>query len=252
MNATKFLYVAGRKMDPNLFSDLLLRAKGADRTLTEFAGLCHVSTSTLSRIVNKGNTRASTVDLLRAIAENTADNSVTFAALMQANGYSRVEMVETDQPDFLRQPKQRNLPAASVRGQVHRRMYKANLDAAGIYSEILQSSLFDGSATFRTGEKVKYSFIAETDHLPEGLNGWAFDILEVDPDGVYEEYLKIFRRLYMLQPGDHHLKYTIIMQQEKTFGKLCSLFRNDEIRDPFSIMLIDEKKKTIVTEVVPK
>ena len=252
MSSTKYLYVAGQKLDPELFSDLLLRAKGKERTLTEFAKLCNVSGSTLSRIVNKGNTRASTVDLLQAIAENTADSTVTFAALMYANGYSRVEMVETDEPDARGRPEKRNLPEAVVRGQVHRRMHKAMQYDAALYREILKKNLFDGNVSFQAGEEDHYSFIIETDFLPDKLIGWAFYILELDPANVYEEYLKIYRRLYMLQPGEHHLKYTIIMKQKKAFDKLCALFRNDQIRDPFSIMLIDDKEKTVVTEFVPK
>ena len=76
--------------------------------------------------------------------------------------------------------------------------------------------------------------------------------MEVDPDDVYEEYLKMFRILYTLQPGEQHLKYTVIMKQKKSFDRLCSMFRGDLIRDPFSIMLVSEETKTIVTEFVPK
>ena len=42
------------------------------------------------------------------------------------------------------------------------------------------------------------------------------------------------------------------MKQKKAFEELRSLFRDGEVRDPFSIMLIDERWKRVVTEFVPK
>ena len=257
MSTKGFMYVAGLEIDPDLFSDLLLRAKG-NRTMRDFAALCGVSASTISRIAGKSNTRGSSVDVLRAIAEHSADSAVTFEALLQANGYSRVELVMSEEPVYKGSPPPGERPGAAVKGQVSRRLHKAAADRVALYKEALQKELLEGDVSFGPGVKDRYDFIAETDDLPDGLKGWAFFILEAEPEDVYaryyikQEYLNIFYRLYTLQPGEKHLKYTVLMKQKKAFEELCSLFRDGEVRDPFSIMLIDERWKRVVTEFVPK
>ena len=39
MGTAQYMYVASQKMDPEMFSDLLLRAKVDSRTLTEYSGI---------------------------------------------------------------------------------------------------------------------------------------------------------------------------------------------------------------------
>ena len=76
--------------DKQALAALLNRAKG-DRTLKEFAGLCGVNPSTLTRIMQQTNRGSSTLELIEAIAENAAlESGVTLDALLNANGYTRV------------------------------------------------------------------------------------------------------------------------------------------------------------------
>ena len=86
-------YVSGNKLDKDAFSELVLKARGDHRSLTEFAKECGVATSTLTRIVNRENTRASSIELLQSIAQNAEEGSkVTFEQLLGANGYVAVEV----------------------------------------------------------------------------------------------------------------------------------------------------------------
>lgn len=76
--------------DKQALAALLNRAKG-DRTLKEFAGLCNVNPSTLTRIMQQTNRGSSTLELIEAIADNAAPESgVTLDALLTANGYTRI------------------------------------------------------------------------------------------------------------------------------------------------------------------
>lgn len=76
--------------DKRALAALLNRAKG-DRTMKEFAGLCGVNPSTLTRIMQQTNRGSSTLELITAIADNAAPESgVTFDALLTANGYTRI------------------------------------------------------------------------------------------------------------------------------------------------------------------
>lgn len=81
--------------DKQALAALLNRARG-DRTLKEFAGLCHVNPSTLTRIVKQTNRGSSTLELIEAIADNAAPESgVTLDALLNANGYTRIYSVSS-------------------------------------------------------------------------------------------------------------------------------------------------------------
>lgn len=76
--------------DKQALAALLNRAKG-DRSLKEFAGLCGVNPSTLTRIMQQTNRGSSTLELIEAIAANaTLESGVTFDALLNANGYTRI------------------------------------------------------------------------------------------------------------------------------------------------------------------
>ena len=73
--------------DKKRYAQLVIAAKGADRTAQQFAADIGVPPSTLSRIINMKNATASADRILLAIAENAADGSgVTIDQLREANG----------------------------------------------------------------------------------------------------------------------------------------------------------------------
>lgn len=77
------------RFDEFRFAELLVRAKGENRTMKEFAIECGVSPSTFSRILNKVNRKASSPELLQTIAANADPFSwVTLEDLAEANGYA--------------------------------------------------------------------------------------------------------------------------------------------------------------------
>ena len=86
MENKKLNYMKVSAPDQEKLAELTLAAIGA-RTKQQFAMLCGVQPSTISRLINKSNKGASTEDLIYAIAKNAApDSGVTLEALMEANG----------------------------------------------------------------------------------------------------------------------------------------------------------------------
>jgi len=86
METSKINYVKVSAPDQDKLAELTLAAIGA-RTKQQFAMLCGVQPSTISRLINKSNKGASTEELIQAIAKNAAPESgVTLDALMKANG----------------------------------------------------------------------------------------------------------------------------------------------------------------------
>ena len=71
-------------------AELVVRAKGPELSMSQFAKKCEVNPSTLSRIVNKKTTGKNSDALIFNIAENADPNSgVTFEMLMSAHGMKK-------------------------------------------------------------------------------------------------------------------------------------------------------------------
>lgn len=104
MNKNVNTFQRANEVDKERFAELLLAAKGG-RTMQQFAKVCNVSPSTFTRIIQKANKGASTLKLLKSIAEHAAHNSnVTLQSLADANGYhleeDRIDISEQAQYFF--------------------------------------------------------------------------------------------------------------------------------------------------------
>lgn len=77
-----------RRYVPNkeMLARLLTAARGSHRTMAEFAKLCGVSPTTFSRITGKNIKKPLTEELIRSIAEHSADPAASYDSLMRANG----------------------------------------------------------------------------------------------------------------------------------------------------------------------
>ena len=81
-------YVQAFVPDKDELAELIVLARGDDRSMAEFARVCKVkSASTFSRIINRGIDKPVSDELLIAVARNAADKQkVTLDLLMRANG----------------------------------------------------------------------------------------------------------------------------------------------------------------------
>lgn len=83
-------YVRISTPDKDRLAELVVRAKGPELSMSQFAKKCEVNPSTLSRIVNKKTTGKNSDTLIFNIAENADPNSgVTFEMLMSAHGMKK-------------------------------------------------------------------------------------------------------------------------------------------------------------------
>ncbi len=83
-------YVRISTPDKDRLAELVVRAKGPELSMSQFAKKCEVNPSTLSRIVNKKTTGKNSDALIFNIAENADPNSgVTFEMLMSAHGMKK-------------------------------------------------------------------------------------------------------------------------------------------------------------------
>mgnify|MGYP000108005743 FL=1 len=80
-------YIRIRPPEKEKLAGLLIRAKGASRSMRQFALDCGVNPSTLSRIVNMKTSGACTDELIQKVAQNSdPESGITFEMLMDANG----------------------------------------------------------------------------------------------------------------------------------------------------------------------
>lgn len=81
--------------DTMKLSEIIVRAKGTKRTMAQMAEACKVSASTLSRIANGKITKPLSVDMLKAIYENRAEDSeISFDSILLANGTAKKTNLE--------------------------------------------------------------------------------------------------------------------------------------------------------------
>ena len=88
-------YYRKHDQDMETLADLTKRAKGDERSINEFARVCGVSPSTISRLINKKNTTPNKDSLIKAIADNAVPESgVTLDMLLQAHGLEKISVYE--------------------------------------------------------------------------------------------------------------------------------------------------------------
>ena len=89
-------YYRKHDQDMETLADLTKRAKGDERSINEFARVCGVSPSTISRLINKKNTTPNKDSLIKAIADNAVPESgVTLDMLLQAHGLEKICLLYT-------------------------------------------------------------------------------------------------------------------------------------------------------------
>ena len=88
-------YYRKHDQDMETLADLTKRAKGDERSINEFARVCGVSPSTISRLINKKNTTPNKDSLIKAIADNAVpEGGVTLDMLLQAHGLEKISVYE--------------------------------------------------------------------------------------------------------------------------------------------------------------
>lgn len=86
-------YTRIKPPDKDLLAEYVVRAKGPERSMRQFAEEIGVNASTLSRIVNKKTVGANSDSLIADIAANADKNSgITFEMLMQAHGMENTDV----------------------------------------------------------------------------------------------------------------------------------------------------------------
>lgn len=222
-------------IDFDKFADLVVKAKGTQRTMQQFAAEIGTTPSTLSRIINKKNTGASAESLLRAIAEHAdPESGVTLDMLMAANGKADKQLSRSE---WIRENEQDCIMAIENSLRM--------MNVKSISNEVRLG--VRGASWF-------FDFAADV----EGVGRWCFDIKLWDypgsskpgrmPVGFGNTRQWIMSALSAFYINDDIKKITLVVQNRVIYEQMAQILSEMRIKDVISVALVNREKGLIVAE----
>ena len=276
-------YVRIRYADMDVLGALTQRAIGPNRSLTEFAEVCGLSPSTISRVVNGKFTKYISDGVIAAIAKNAdPDSGVTLKDLLAANGMLPMSMVTSGKATVLdesipyKKPKADPEPPGfcltkrsgstvyfdtSKIAQAIEKAFKAT--DYQIFPEtsraILQSVLLDQGYSIEVMKEYDIVSLPQFRYLTpftfrtnaakeDGLELWAFDVHDGNRYSLYQKLSWIFGTAYLDSPAENGLKVSLVTDNQEEFYEAKEKFGSIVIKDCISVILIDTTLRTVIEE----
>lgn len=219
-------------------SELVVRAKGARRSMRQFANECNVNPSTLSRIVNQKTQGANSDDLIATIAEHAdPDSGVTFEMLMRAHGMA---LVSDDSSAIVRL--QMETIKAIVLKELLRRFY----------------TIRDGQEPWLNSflGRCLVSTDMRTDALGKEGAVWLMDIWTLRPSEEKDlkrasDRLRQWLLMYvgMLNVDKRQVdRFSIILSNEELYRAVVEEMDSYMVKNDISLILIDIGEEKIIEE----
>ncbi len=228
--------------DKELLAELVVRAKGARRSMRQFAIDCDVNPSTMSRIINKKTQGANSDDLIATIAEHAdQDSGVTFEMLMRAHGMA---LVSDDSSMILR----------------------LQIEAA---KKIVFKELMERFYTIRDGQEPWLdSFLGRcfipmdirTDALGEKDSVWLMDIwkLRSSEENDLERASDRLRQWLLMYVGMLNVdkrrvdRFSVILSNKELYQEIATKLDTYNLKNDISLILIDIGEERVVEEYLAK
>ena len=223
-------------VDFEKFAELLLKAKGEDRTMQQFAADIGTHPSTLSRIVHMKNTGPSAVSLLESIAEQAdPESGVTLDMLMEVNGKKEKHKLRVDQ-------------LLELEGQCRDIVVNA-LNA-------LDFEFDERGAEIAIGKLSSYSYDFAVEIKNFGI--WAFDVkmsgISNRPNkpnvpvggGATRQWINTALSSFYLNNNIKKISLLVTMRIE--FLQLCEIISSMRIPDILSIVLVSPSDGRVIDE----
>lgn len=272
-------YVRVRYPDMAVLAMLTKKAIGANRSLTEFSEACGLSKSTISRIINEKFTTPVSDGVIAAIAKNAAPESgVSLKDFLAAHGLIPVILVNEgkavplDESKGPKKPPKSNANYSSYKAIVDVNSSSLSRAVATIlassledsllprrFREIIQSALLEKGYTIELHQDIdivknpqfryKAPFAFTTNAVEvDGLRMWAFDIHDDVRFSLYQKISWIFGTAYIESPHRNGIKISLVTMDKEQFMEAKEKFKDIEITDCISIILVDITDKRVVEE----
>lgn len=231
-------YYRKHDQDMETLADLTKRAKGDERSINEFARVCGVSPSTISRLINKKNTTPNKDSLIKAIADNAVPESgVTLDMLLQAHGLEKISVYEG---------KERK--SESVLEDIVIDRLLCDITQLGYKCEIEKEK----NIIYTTDEIIfRADFVIKTELLKEyGIREWAFDVYVGPHRPVMQKLSWFFGCCYVNSLRDNGTKLSLVLSNKDEFDAAKRRLGTIKIHDIISIILISEENWELEEEFV--
>ena len=245
----------------------LMRAKGKDLTMAQFAEECDISAATLSRIVNGTIQKPLEKEKIRKIAEHSHDPYVTYRSLMNANG-----MVPEDDDTPTRKVSAKNREA----GRKHKSRIEAIVKDAFFdvcymtgkvsYEEAVEKDPLYGKARYISSTCGSFQFkaVVSENSAPFYLHFSINAIPDIEYEyGSMEKFLKKVpreARFILSSSSDVFLRdtwepeifekcpFSIVVDRAPMFDELVKLFNGITVNGFFSILLVNVEESRVEKE----
>ena len=235
-------------------AELIMLAKGPERSMADFAAACKISPATLSRAINQKFTKPMSVELLQAIASNAADTSkVRLFDLLVANGMKKKGMRRSSMQMRMQRSRQRVSDAIDL-------MVRTLLEqGATIALKNDRSSLIEKSLT---GYRMYWETVIDTEFYSK-CKQWkiaVYPYMRADIDETrmgnqrwhLQRHQEILARYFLCDLWEPDLlkksKSTFIFFDEELYNSLCENLSHAKVNNCITLMLIDEDAKKILQE----
>lgn len=214
------------KFDKDEYARLVNLAKGPNRSINQFANDVGVPYTTISRILKKENSTASSDRILVAIAENAAPGSlVTIDMLRKANGINK------EGPDYIRMGKEFEERAAEIIIDEFNKIGFTSDDMTVVRSNEINS-------------KCRYDMSIET----EKFGKWVFEFKATTTMlNSSATYGVLYTMREILENGEAD-KCTIVVPNDRAFRSFKHYMDKMDTLKSISVMLLDLTTNTIDQE----
>lgn len=232
-----------RVMTPqkNLLAEYVVRAKGPERSLRQFAEELGVNVSTLSRIVNKKTASANSDTLIADIAALADKNSgVTFEMLMDAHGLANSVRNGTFRFSRVTEEAVRTV----VLDELLKRGYSITLN-----EDVCMDTL---------GGRFRFDFSITTNAINRDDGRWGFDVcLLSQRSGTVTDRrflaMNIMRRLSRLGSLYANWDYpfervSMVVTDREAFYEVTERLRNCYLKNEISLILVDLERAVVEDE----
>ena len=252
-------YIIARTPDKMRLANLINMAKGPNRTMAQFAELCNVSASTLSRAVNGKITKPLAQELIYALVENAAEE-MSLDNFMRANG-----MIEKE--EYQHREKASDSFYFRRQNEIDREVVAKNI----ISTELLKRGhliRFFNRLPSREGIQSKFGFRYSSDFalwVEDKRYMWNFIVRptvmsELEPRDI--RFLKMrtverFNQLFLMDAWEPEMykgmRTSIVFVDKQYFDEQVEIYKQATVNTDISLILVDLENEVVLDEVaIPK
>ena len=239
-------YVRVRPPDKDKLAELVIRAKGARRSMRQFAIECGINPSTMSRIVNKKTAGASSDEVIISIADHAdEDSGITVEMLMDAHGKVTRQMTGRVRNESY------SLMETAMKDILMKELLVREYTLSTSKTEVLHNAL---NYRYRTD----WALLTDANSEKGNLELWEFEFWPTILDGerdIRHTAMKLRQKFLMVlglyYTGDMSpKKMSFVLTDRKVYEYLISTLDGISFKALFSFILVDLDRAIVDEEHV--